>query len=97
MPTLDGEPVTLKVPPGTSPSRKFRLRGRGVERKGRTGDLLVSVEVVVPTELDDEQRAAIQTVEQVLDLEPRRGLVADDGAARDDGRRRRKHEQEASS
>ena len=62
MPTLDGK-VTLKVPPGTQSGKVLRVRGRGVPggsgRNGKKpGDLLVKVEVVVPTELTDEQRAA---------------------------------------
>ena len=62
MPTLDGK-VTLKVPPGTQSGKVLRVRGRGVPggsgRNGaKPGDLLVKVEVVVPTELTDEQRAA---------------------------------------
>ncbi|MEM9712857.1 MAG: J domain-containing protein [Actinomycetota bacterium] len=78
VPTLDGDAVTLKVPPGTQPGRKFRLRGRGVERKGTTGDLLVGVEVVVPTELDGEQRAAVEALDAALDLEPRAGFLDDE-------------------
>ena len=62
VPTLDGK-VTLKVPPGTSSGKVLRVRGRGVPggsgRNGKKpGDLLVKIEVVVPTELTDEQRAA---------------------------------------
>ncbi len=96
VPTLDGPAVTLKVPPGTSASRKFRLRGRGVERKGRTGDQLVSVEVVVPSEVDDGQRAAIEAMESALELDPRAGLLADDGDDGPDGGRRGRKEREAS-
>ena len=44
VPTLD-EPVTLRVPAGTSSGRTFRVKGRGVPGHGRTstGDLLVTV------------------------------------------------------
>ena len=39
----------------------MRVRGKGVRRKdGTMGDLLVTVEVVVPTELTTEQRDALQ-------------------------------------
>jgi molecular chaperone DnaJ len=65
VPTLNGAPVTLKIPPGTPNGRSFRVRGRGVPRtsgpaKGSTGDLLVSVEVQVPAVLDDRTRQAVQ-------------------------------------
>ncbi|NIU79024.1 MAG: molecular chaperone DnaJ, partial [Gammaproteobacteria bacterium] len=39
--TLDGRRVVLKIPPGTQPGRKFRIRGQGVEKNGRRGDQLV--------------------------------------------------------
>jgi molecular chaperone DnaJ len=36
------------------------VKGRGVETGKRHGDLIVTVDVVVPTELDDAQREAIE-------------------------------------
>ncbi|MEU8250941.1 molecular chaperone DnaJ [Nonomuraea sp. NPDC048916] len=57
VPTLKGMPVTLRIPAGTPNGRTFRVRGRGVARKdGTKGDLLASVEVVVPKTLDDKSR-----------------------------------------
>ncbi|NBE91617.1 molecular chaperone DnaJ [Nonomuraea sp. KC401] len=57
VPTLKGMPVTLRIPAGTPNSRTFRVRGRGVTRKdGTKGDLLATVEVVVPNTLDDKSR-----------------------------------------
>ncbi len=53
LPTLDGD-EDLVIPPGTQPGRVFRLRGRGVprvDRRGGRGDLLVRVNVEVPTKL----------------------------------------------
>jgi molecular chaperone DnaJ len=61
VPTLNGSPVTLKIPAGTPNGRAFRVRGRGVQRKdGHKGDLLVTVDVQVPAVLDDKARAAVQ-------------------------------------
>ena len=37
VPTLGGSPVTLRIPPGTANGRTFRVRGKGVPRKGGTG------------------------------------------------------------
>ncbi|MFD2763992.1 molecular chaperone DnaJ [Micromonospora eburnea] len=60
VPTLDGT-VTLRVPPGTPGGRVLRARGKGVVRKdGRAGDLLVTLDVVVPAKLSDEARAALE-------------------------------------
>jgi molecular chaperone DnaJ len=57
VPTLKGLPVTLRIPTGTPNGRTFRVRGRGVARKdGTKGDLLATVEVVVPQTLDDKSR-----------------------------------------
>jgi DnaJ-class molecular chaperone len=45
VPTLDGV-VELKIPPGTSSGRTFRLKGKGLPKKeGGTGDLLAAVEI----------------------------------------------------
>ncbi|WNM41811.1 molecular chaperone DnaJ [Micromonospora halotolerans] len=61
VPTLDGT-VTLRVPPGTPSGRVLRARGKGVVRRdGRAGDLLVTLDVVVPATLSDEARAALET------------------------------------
>jgi molecular chaperone DnaJ len=60
VPTLGGTPVTLRIPAGTPNGRVFRVRGRGVSRKdGHKGDLLVTVEVSVPPDLNDAAREAI--------------------------------------
>jgi molecular chaperone DnaJ len=54
--TLDGKKVMLKIPPGTQPGRKFRIKGQGLERNGRKGDQLVVVQVSIPPELTPEQQ-----------------------------------------
>ncbi|GAA0954385.1 molecular chaperone DnaJ [Nonomuraea longicatena] len=57
VPILKGLPVTLRIPSGTPNGRTFRVRGRGVTRKdGTKGDLLASIEVLVPKTLDDKSR-----------------------------------------
>ncbi|MFD2091159.1 DnaJ C-terminal domain-containing protein [Blastococcus deserti] len=69
VPTLDG-PVTVRVPPGTRSGATLRVRGRGVPPSGRAGgnpgDLLVTVEVDVPRQLDERQRAAVEALAQAL-------------------------------
>jgi len=60
--TLDGE-VALKIPAGTSSGRTFRLRGKGMpdpRERGKTGDLFVTVQVVVPESLSDRERELFQ-------------------------------------
>jgi molecular chaperone DnaJ len=60
VPTLDGRSVKVKVTPGTPSGRVLRLKGRGVARGSKTGDLLAKVQVVVPQRLTDEARDAIE-------------------------------------
>ena len=64
VPTPDG-PVTLKVPAGTRSGRTFRVRGKGFPTKGGHGDLLVTVEVDVPTALDEKAKEALQAYADV--------------------------------
>jgi curved DNA-binding protein len=66
--TLKGR-VLLKVPPGTQGARTFRLKGQGMPHfKGDgTGDLLVRVRVVLPTELSDEAKAAAAAFADLVD------------------------------
>lgn len=56
VPTPRGSEGTLKIPAGTQPGTKFRLKGQA----GPEQDLFVEVQVAIPTELDDEARAHFQ-------------------------------------
>ena len=52
--TLEGKKVTLRIPAGTSPGKRFRVRGQGIEKDGSNGDLIVEVQVRVPEKLNEE-------------------------------------------
>ena len=58
VPTLEGEPVAVTVPPGTQPDTVLRLRGKGLPDFGgrRRGDLLVRVRIEVPERMSAEER-----------------------------------------
>ena len=58
--TVDGKKVMLRIPPGTQPGRKFRIKGMGLEKNGRRGDQLVGVQVTVPAELTSEQEELLK-------------------------------------
>ncbi len=58
--TLDGKKVVLRIPPGTQPGRKFRIKGQGLEKGGRKGDQLVAVQVSVPSDLTPEEQALMR-------------------------------------
>ncbi len=55
--TLDGKKIVLRVPAGTQPGRKFRIKGQGLERAGRRGDQIVAIKVELPEKLTPEQEA----------------------------------------
>jgi molecular chaperone DnaJ len=74
VPTPLGGSVTIKVPAGTPSGKVLRVKGRGVETAKATGDLLVTVEVVVPTELDDAQRSAVEALASATPGSPRAHL-----------------------
>lgn len=60
VPALDGSTVRVKVPAGTPSGRTLRVKGRGVVTPKGTGDLLVSVQVVVPQKLSAAAKEAVQ-------------------------------------
>ncbi|MPZ14248.1 MAG: molecular chaperone DnaJ [Chloroflexi bacterium] len=64
VPTLEGA-VELKIPSGTQYGKSFRIKGKGVPHLGekRRGDLQVRVHIMVPTELNREQRELFQKLD----------------------------------
>ena len=74
VPTLDGTPVTLRIPPGTPSGRTLRVKGRGIATKTATGDLLVTVEVAVPQKLSADAKAALEAYAKAAPYDPREHL-----------------------
>ncbi len=66
--TLDGE-EEVEVAPGTQPGELITLKGRGMPalQRGRTGDQIVVVNVVVPRNLSAEQRDMLERLSATLD------------------------------
>lgn len=83
VPTLDG-PVTLKIPAGTESGKTFRVRGRGAPKSGGTGlgDLLVTVQVVVPQKLTKTQKKLVEDLGALDDVDVRAHLQAAVGGGR---------------
>jgi curved DNA-binding protein len=71
--TFEG-PVTLKVAPGTQSGAVVRLRGKGVTRKGKTGDLYVHFMVQVPTAQTPEVKDAIEKLAAAQVDDPRKDI-----------------------
>jgi curved DNA-binding protein len=62
MPTLKGR-VALRIPPETQNGRVIRLAGQGIPRaSGGHGDMFVTVKVVLPQKLSEEEREAVRTI-----------------------------------
>ncbi|MEV4668922.1 DnaJ C-terminal domain-containing protein [Microbacterium sp. LWO12-1.2] len=77
VPTLGGDPVKLRVAPGTPSGRVLRVKGRGVKTSKGTGDLLAELQVAVPSHLDDAAREALEKFQALEPTEnPRAELMA---------------------
>ena len=75
VPTLTGSPVTIRVPAGTRSGRTFRAKGKGVVTPKGDGDLLVTVEVAVPSKLSSGERKALEAFRAAADgVSPRKHL-----------------------
>jgi molecular chaperone DnaJ len=58
--TLDDKKVAIKIPQGTPNGKRFRVKGQGIKKDDRTGDLIVEVEIAVPEKLTEEQEKAMR-------------------------------------
>ena len=77
VPTLGGDPVKLRVAPGTPSGRVLRVKGRGVTAPKGVGDLLATVQVAVPSHLPPEAQASLEAFAKAMPNEnPRDDLLA---------------------
>ena len=77
VPTLGGEPVKLKVAPGTPNGRVLRVKGRGVVTAKAEGDLLATVDIAVPSHVSDKAKKALEEFDGLLPEEdPRADLLS---------------------
>ena len=76
VPTLDGSTVTLRLKAGTQAGSRHRVKGKGINTNGDFGDLIVSVEVVVPKDLTDKQKKLLQQFDDICDESPRSHLFS---------------------
>jgi len=67
VPSLAGE-IPVDIPAGTQPGEVIQLRGRGLPplQRGRTGDLHVHVNVVIPRRLSRQQRELMERLADTL-------------------------------
>lgn len=77
VPTIDGEKVKVRVPAGTPSGRTLRVKGKGVKTSKATGDLLVTIDVAVPKNLNKDAEAAVKAfAEATAGADVREGLAA---------------------
>ncbi|MGK7901482.1 MAG: DnaJ C-terminal domain-containing protein [Hormoscilla sp.] len=76
VPTLDGL-VKMNVPPGVSPGQRLRLANKGYpDSRGRRGDQIVEIKVVIPQEISPAEREVYEKLQQIEEFKPRRNLLA---------------------
>ena len=72
VPTPAG-PVRLKVSPGTQAGQQLRLPRRGLPKpRAGEGDLFAIVQIVVPGEITEQQRAFYKQLAEVSNYDPRK-------------------------
>jgi molecular chaperone DnaJ len=71
VPTLEGPFVSLRLKAGTQPGTRHRVAGRGIATARDTGDLIVTVDLQVPTTLTDAERVAIEQLAAATTASPR--------------------------
>lgn len=67
VPTLDGQHLTVRVPPGTSSGARLRLRGKGI--KG--GDQFVEIKIVAVAPANDRAREVMEEFAKLTPQNPR--------------------------
>ncbi len=74
VPTLAGL-VNMMIPPSVQSGQRLRLTGKGYPiGQGLYGDQIVEIEVMVPTALDDEEKALYQELRNIERFDPRANL-----------------------
>jgi len=71
--TLEGDLVTLRLSPGTTNGKTFRIRGRGVKKGVNAGDLMVTIDVQVPQRIDGKAKKALEDFAAATKTEDPRG------------------------
>jgi molecular chaperone DnaJ len=58
--TIDGKKVSIRIPAGTPAGKRFRVRGHGIEKEEKKGDLIVESTIIVPEKLTEEQEKILK-------------------------------------
>jgi len=80
VPVLGGEPVKLKVAPGTPKGRTLRVKSKGVQHESHQGDLLATVDILVPNRVNKKAEEALKAFDAEIAVEdPRATLISKAG------------------
>jgi DnaJ-class molecular chaperone len=75
-PTLT-EPVRVKIPAGSRAESKLRLKGKGLPTaSGTSGDLFLTLQIVMPSSLSDEERTLYEQLARQPRQDPRAEVIA---------------------
>jgi DnaJ-class molecular chaperone len=76
VPTIDGASI-MKLPAGTQGGQKFKLSGKGFirPRTKERGDEYVEIKIVVPKDIPEKAKEAINVIESLYKKPPRKGMV----------------------
>jgi DnaJ-class molecular chaperone len=75
VPTVTG-PVTMTIPKGSDTGAKLRLRGKGIQKKGREGDQYVTLRVVIGSSGDGELAKFVEQWSPHHQFDPRLGMTS---------------------
>ena len=76
IPTYDGN-INLKIPKNTSSGQEFRLTGLGLNDGKKSGDMIVTVTIEIPTSLSDDEVKLYEKLRQISDKSIRKNLLDD--------------------
>ena len=65
--------VDLKIPAGSQPGKKLRLKGRGIPAREK-GDLYVVLQITLPKAENESQRRIYEEMKQQFSFNPRAGM-----------------------
>jgi DnaJ-class molecular chaperone len=76
VPTLSEGMLTISIPPGAASGMKLRLREKGIlnQKTNQRGDLFAVLKIVSPKNLDDESRALVEELAELIDENPRKDI-----------------------
>jgi curved DNA-binding protein len=70
--SLDEQKFSVKIPPGTTTGKKFRISGMGYrDRKGNRGDLYIRTKIVIPQRISRKEKELYQKLKEISEWNPR--------------------------